>query len=204
MHSTGNYTAIELIGTDRPGLLSEIFAVLANLHCNVLAAEVWTHNMRVACVVYVNDGTTCSAVDDPDRLRVMEEQLKNVLSVWGDDRREARTNFSMGYTHVDRRLHQLMSADKDYEDDAGAGEQGGKGVSYPKPIITVDQCDDKGYSVVNVQCRDRTKLLFDIVCTLTDMQYVVFHASISSEGPNARQVRQSISTLPAMATVHRH
>ncbi|CAA6660383.1 unnamed protein product [Spirodela intermedia] len=163
MHSVGNYTAIELIGTDRPGLLSEIFAVLANLHCNVLAAEVWTHNMRVACVVYVNDDTTCSAVVDPDRLRVMEEQLKN-----------ARTNFSMGYTHVDRRLHQLMSADKDYEDDVG-------------PIITVDQCDDKGYSVVNVQCRDRTKLLFDIVCTLTDMQYVVFHASISSEGHNARQ-----------------
>ncbi|XP_078433963.1 ACT domain repeat 3 [Wolffia australiana] len=184
MHSAGNCTAIELIGADRPGLLSEIFAVLTNLRCNVLAAEVWTHNTRVACVVYVNDGETGGHVDDPDRLRAMEEQLKNVLSVWGDDRREAKTSFSLGGTHVDRRLHQLMAADKDYEGVAGdGGDRGGK----MKPAITVDQCDDKGYSVVNVQCKDRPKLLFDIVCTLTDMQFVVFHASISSDGPIARQ-----------------
>ena len=142
--------------------------------------------MRVACVVYVNDGKNGGPVDDPGRLKAMEEQLKNVLSVWGDDRREAKTSVSMGYTHVDRRLHQLMSADKDYEVE-GEGDKAGE--VYPKPMVTVDQCDDKGYSVVNVQCRDRSKLLFDIVCTLTDMQYVVFHASISSEGPIARQVR---------------
>uniref|UniRef100_A0A1D1YMT6 ACT domain-containing protein ACR n=1 Tax=Anthurium amnicola TaxID=1678845 RepID=A0A1D1YMT6_9ARAE len=185
MHSIGDYTAIELIGADRPGLLSEIFAVLANLHCNVLAAEVWTHNMRVACVVYVNDGASCSALDDPDRLRIVEEQLKNVLRVRGDDHREAQTNFPMGYTHVDRRLHQLMFADKDYERDVGEEQQ--KDISYSKTVISIDQCEDKGYSVVNVRCKDRTKLLFDIVCTLTDMQYVVFHASISSEGPNAVQ-----------------
>ncbi|MQM01706.1 hypothetical protein Taro_034457 [Colocasia esculenta] len=185
MHSIGDYVAIELIGADRPGLLSEIFAVLANLHCNVLAAEVWTHNMRVACVVYVNDGATCGALDDPNRLRIMEEQLTNVLRVWKDDHREPRTNFSMGYTHVDRRLHQLMFADKDYESDVGDDQE--KDISHTKPIISIEQCEDKGYSVVNVQCKDRPKLLFDIVCTLTDMQYAVFHASVSSEGPKALQ-----------------
>lgn len=55
VQSIGEYTTIELTGTDRPGLLSEISAVLTSFGCNVVAAESWTHNMRVACVVYVTD-----------------------------------------------------------------------------------------------------------------------------------------------------
>jgi hypothetical protein len=35
--------------------------------------------------------------------------------------------------------------------------------------------------------RDRPKLLFDTVCALTDMQYVVFHATVGSQGPLAIQ-----------------
>ncbi|PQQ19939.1 ACT domain-containing protein ACR8-like [Prunus yedoensis var. nudiflora] len=31
-------------------------------------------------------------------------------------------------------------------------------------------------------CKDRAKLLFDVVCTLTDMDYVVFHATIKTAG----------------------
>ncbi|KAJ9675106.1 hypothetical protein PVL29_024164 [Vitis rotundifolia] len=185
VHSVGDHTAIELIGKDRPGLLSEISAVLADLHFNVVGAEVWTHNRRIACVVYVNDDATCRAVDDPTRLSVMEEQLKNVLRGCEDDDKVARTSFSMGFTHVDRRLHQMLFADRDYEGGGTTTE-----ADYPssfKPKITIDHCEDKGYSAVSVMCKDRPKLMFDIVCTLTDMQYVVFHASISSDGPYASQ-----------------
>ncbi|XP_028078579.1 ACT domain-containing protein ACR3 isoform X4 [Camellia sinensis] len=184
MHSLGEHTAIELVGRDRPGLLSEISAVLANLHFNVVAAEVWTHNRRTACVLYVNDNTTCHAVDDPSRLSTMEEQLKNILRGCEDDEKVGCTSFSMGITHVDRRLHQMMLADRDYEGVTLATE-----TDYPplEPKITVDRCEEKGYSVVSVKCKDRAKLMFDIVCTLTDMQYVVFHANISSDGPYASQ-----------------
>ncbi|XP_058089793.1 ACT domain-containing protein ACR3 isoform X2 [Magnolia sinica] len=184
VHSIGDYTAIELVGTDRPGLLSEISAVLANFHCNVVAAEVWTHNMRVACVVYINDDATCRAVDDPKRLSAMEEQLRNVLRGRDEDGKGACTSFSMGFTHTDRRLHQMMFADRDYE---GGGVLEGDGIVSSRPIITVDRCEDKGYLLVNVRCKDRPKLLFDTVCTLTDMQYLVFHASIVSDGPYALQ-----------------
>ncbi|KAH7680797.1 [Protein-PII] uridylyltransferase protein [Dioscorea alata] len=180
MHLAGDHTAIELIGTDRPGLLSEIFAVLTSLRCNVIAAEVWTHNTHVACVVYVNDEITMSAVDDASRLSLMKEQLKHVLRGPVHGGREACTNISIGSTHVDRRLHQLMFADRDYESRGGVMDE-------LRPVITVDLCEDKGYSVVNVKCKDRPKLLFDIVCTLTDMQFVVFHASASSNGPYAMQ-----------------
>ncbi|PIA47681.1 hypothetical protein AQUCO_01400352v1 [Aquilegia coerulea] len=184
VHSIGDHTAIELVGKDRPGLLSEISAILTNLHINVLAAEVWTHNMRVACVLYINDDTTCRAVEDPIRLSSIEEQLKNILRGPDDDGKTARTNFSIGWTHMDRRLHQMMFADRDYEVKSEVLDYDAPSF---RPIITVDRCKDKGYSVVNVRCKDRSKLLFDIVCTLTDMQYVVFHASVSSEGPYALQ-----------------
>ncbi|KAG4147740.1 hypothetical protein ERO13_D05G241800v2 [Gossypium hirsutum] len=185
VHSVGNHTAIELVGRDRPGLLSEISAVLADLQFNVAAAEVWTHNRRIACVLYVNDYSTNHAVHDLNRLSIMEEQLKHILRGSEDDDKVARTSFSMGFTHTDRRLHQMLFADRDYEGSGVTSE-----VDYPssfKPKVTVDRCEEKGYSVVSVQCKDRAKLMFDIVCTLTDMQYVVFHANISSNGPYASQ-----------------
>ena len=184
VHSVGDHTAIELIGRDRPGLLSEISAVLANLHFNVFAAEVWTHNRRIACVLYVNDATN-QAVDEANRLSLMEEQLNNILRGC-DGEKVARTSFSMGSTHMDRRLHQMLFADRDYESYAVARE-----VDSPpslRPRITIERCEEKGYSVVSVKCKDRAKLMFDIVCTLTDMQYVVFHATVSSDGPYALQV----------------
>ncbi|KAG5067481.1 ACT domain-containing protein ACR3 [Glycine max] len=183
VHSVGDHTAIELIGRDRPGLLSEISAVLANLHFNVFAAEVWTHNRRIACVLYVNDATN-QAVDEANRLSLMEEQLNNILRGC-DGEKVARTSFSMGSTHMDRRLHQMLFADRDYESYAVARE-----VDSPpslRPKITIERCEEKGYSVVSVKCKDRAKLMFDIVCTLTDMQYVVFHATVSSDGPYALQ-----------------
>ncbi|KAI6695088.1 hypothetical protein NL676_022798 [Syzygium grande] len=53
--------------------------------------------------------------------------------------------------------------------------------------VLIESWKAKGYSVVNVPSRDRPKLLFDTVCVLMDMQYVVFRASVSSEGSLANQ-----------------
>ncbi|OIV96760.1 hypothetical protein TanjilG_19919 [Lupinus angustifolius] len=184
VHSVGDHTAIELIGRDRPGLLSEISAVLASLDFNVVAAEVWTHNLRIACVLHINDATN-QVVDDPKRLSLIEEQLNNILRGCEDGEKVARTSFSVGFTHMDRRLHQMLFADRDYEGSGVTTE-----VDNPpffKPKITIECCEEKGYSVVSVRCKDRAKLMFDIVCTLTDMQYVVFHATISSDAPYASQ-----------------
>ncbi|KAK7320920.1 hypothetical protein VNO77_30865 [Canavalia gladiata] len=185
VHSIGDHTAIELIGRDRPGLLSEISAVLASLQFNVIAAEVWTHNRRIACVLYVNDATN-QATDDSKKLSIMEERLNHILRGCEDDEKVARTSFSMGFTHMDRRLHQMLFADRDYES-AGVTTTDVDCASSFRPKIRIERCQEKGYSVVSVRCKDRAKLMFDIVCTLTDMQYVVFHATISSEGPYASQ-----------------
>lgn len=52
-------------------------------------------------------------------------------------------------------------------------------------VVTVQNWAERGYSVVNVQCKDRIKLLFDVVCNLTDMEYVVFHATIDTNSDRA-------------------
>ncbi|PIN27081.1 [Protein-PII] uridylyltransferase [Handroanthus impetiginosus] len=171
-------TVLELTGTDRVGLLSEVFAVLSNLHCNVVDAKVWTHNGRIASLIHLKDNDSGSPIEDSQKLDVMEAMLRNVLK--GDnDIQSAKICVSLGVTHAERRLHQMMFADRDYD---------------RKPII--ETCDDspvvsvqnylqREYSVVNIHCKDRTKLLFDVVCTLTDMQYVVFHATVDTSGDKA-------------------
>ncbi|KAL8552646.1 hypothetical protein ACS0TY_001365 [Phlomoides rotata] len=171
-------TALELTGTDRVGLLSEVFAVLSNLRCNVVDAKMWTHNGRIASLIYLKDDDSGFPIEDSQKLSLMECMLRNVLK--GDnDIRSAKTSVSLAVTHTERRLHQMMFADRDYErlpiiqtcDD--------------HPVVSVQNYLEKDYSVVNVQCKDRNKLLFDIICTLTDMQYVIFHATVDTAGDRA-------------------
>ena len=63
-----------------------------------------------------------------------------------------------------------------------------------RPNVTVRNWNDKDYSVVTIRCKDRSKLLFDTVCTLTDLQYVVFHANIDAKDNQAYQVNMVIRT----------
>ncbi|KAH0989539.1 hypothetical protein GBA52_001022 [Prunus armeniaca] len=41
--------------------------------------------------------------------------------------------------------------------------------------------------MVSIECKDRRRLMFDTVCTLTDLQYVIFHASASAQDNYAFQ-----------------
>ncbi|KAF8412365.1 hypothetical protein HHK36_000329 [Tetracentron sinense] len=171
-------TALELTGVDRPGLLSEVFAVLSDLQCSVVEAKVWTHNGRIASLIYVKDYDSGSQIEDSHKINRIEGRLRNVLK--GDnDIRSAKTAVSMAETHTERRLHQMMFADRDYERNSKMGH------TASSPAITVQNWAKRGYSIVNVQCKDRPKLLFDIVCTITDMDYVVFHGTIVTEGHGA-------------------
>ncbi|KAG8383008.1 hypothetical protein BUALT_Bualt05G0139200 [Buddleja alternifolia] len=179
--STIDHTSIELIGSDRPGLLSEVSAVLTHLKCNVVNAEVWTHNTRAAAVMQVTDEQTGGAITDPERLTMVKRLLCNVLK-GSNQLREAKTVVAHGVTHTERRLHQMMFDDRDYErmtDDSLDEKE--------RPNVNVVNWHGRDYSVVTIRCKDRPKLLFDIICTLTDMQYVVFHGNVDTDGPDAYQ-----------------
>lgn len=180
--SSTDYTTIELIGRDRPGLLSELTAVLSNLKCNVVNAEIWTHNTRAAAVMHVTDQETGDAISDLERLSRIKELLCNVLG--SSHSKEAKTEVTHVATHSERRLHQMLFDDRDYEQ---VGDEEDEDDERQRPNVGVVNWYDKDYSVVSIRCKDRPKLLFDTVCTLTDMQYVVFHGSVDAEGPEAYQ-----------------
>ena len=193
---SNEWTAIELTGIDRPGLFSEISAVLTELKCNVVEAHAWSHNARIACIVHVSDELTAGHINDPGRLATIEDHLSTVLRADTTTSHDDLSGVATGspssdgaVTHTERRLHQLVLAERDFDTPISSPPH--KGVDCDegrKPIVSIDQCHAKGYSVVQVECKDRPKLMFDTVCTLTDMQYAVFHASAVSHGSTASQV----------------
>ncbi|GAU17753.1 hypothetical protein TSUD_171410 [Trifolium subterraneum] len=99
VQAAAEHTTIELTGRDRPGLLSEVFAILADLKCNVVAAEVWTHNSRMASVVYFTDDETGLPIDNPERLAKIKHLLLYVLR--GDiDKKNANTAIDRSYYSI--------------------------------------------------------------------------------------------------------
>jgi UTP:GlnB (protein PII) uridylyltransferase len=163
--------------------MSEISALLTEMRCNVVAAELWTHNMRAACLLYITDEVSNGPIEENERLCRIKDSLCNVMR-GHQSSKGARTDFATILTHTERRLHQMMFADRDYE----GGESDEQIMWDLDAKISVEDCNEKGYSVLNVQCKNRPKLLFDALCTLTDMEYVIFHATIDTDGHRAFQV----------------
>ncbi|XP_038882593.1 ACT domain-containing protein ACR1 [Benincasa hispida] len=187
---SSEHTAAEITGIDRPGLLSEIFAVLVELGCNVTAAVAWTHHKRAASIVYIEEGWNGGVIKDPKRLAHVQEQLENVVDAHngqGETSSVKLTAPSTGRTHTERRLHQLMYANGDYEQCRCRDHSEICKKNCTPTHVGIESCKEKGYSIINIKSRDRPKLLFDTVCALTDLQYVVFHAAVSSNGTVADQ-----------------
>nr|CAB3495622.1 unnamed protein product [Digitaria exilis] len=158
-----NATIIHVDSANKYGILLEVVQVLTDLKLIVKKAYI------------SSDGGWFM----DERLGRIKERLRNVFK---GRSRDAKTTVAMGIIHRERRLHQMMLEDRDYErydkDSAKAN---------PMPMVSVVNWLQKDYSVVTMRCNDRPKLLFDTVCTLTDMQYVVYHGSVDTEGPEAYQ-----------------
>ncbi|KAJ8535471.1 hypothetical protein K7X08_023191 [Anisodus acutangulus] len=182
------------VTNQRARLFSEISAALADQHCNVVEAHAWSHNARLPCVVYISEESTATPIDY-NRLTAIEDHLTTVLRAT-TARSTNEENVKQQVTDVERKLHQRMLSVRDFESPS-------KPISSPRMgsprlidssdkeekmlSVCIENCDDKGYSIVSIQCKDRRRLMFDTVCTLTDMQYVIFHASVDSHGGYAFQ-----------------
>uniref|UniRef100_A0A6N2K339 ACT domain-containing protein ACR n=1 Tax=Salix viminalis TaxID=40686 RepID=A0A6N2K339_SALVM len=187
---SGEHTAIEMSGTDRPGLFSEISAALADLHCNIVEPQC----SASLCRLHLR---SILRTQLKPRLASIEDHLITVLrantvrSAGGPSQisnREVKTGGFLGgegaVSNVERRLHQLMLSVRDFDGPrspsaAGSGLINSEGGS--KMVVSIENCDQKEYSIVNIECKDRPRLMFDTICTLNDMQYVIFHASVSSD-----------------------
>ncbi|KAL3654677.1 hypothetical protein CASFOL_001412 [Castilleja foliolosa] len=201
-HVLADHMALEMTGIDRPGLMSEMSAVLAELACHITGAVAWTHNGRAACIIYMEDSGKAGGIMDPCRVAQVQAQLENVVEAHHhkDERRSVRLAAPVpGRTHTERRLHQLLAGDMDYEASCSCCSGNSEGDDFyvyggchkgqkkgcDGAHVRIENC--KEYSIINIRSRDRTKLLFDTLCVLTDLQYVVYHAAISSQGSNAFQ-----------------
>nr|CAB3500509.1 unnamed protein product [Digitaria exilis] len=175
-----NATIIHVDSANKYGILLEVVQVLTDLKLIVKKAYISSDGgWFMDAVIQVTDRNSGLAISDAERLGRIKERLRNVFK---GRSRDAKTTVAMGIIHRERRLHQMMLEDRDYErydkDSAKAN---------PMPMVSVVNWLQKDYSVVTMRCKDRPKLLFDTVCTLTDMQYVVYHGSVDTEGPEAYQ-----------------
>lgn len=195
MKPNTDHTALELTLTDRPGLLSDISTVLAKFGLNVNAAEVWTHMKKAAFLLLINDKVKGGPIEDPKLLQKVKEEVSQIARS-SNDKDGSKMDFKIGYTHSERRLHQLMLESKDYEMMNGEGKR--RLSASDNLTITVRNCKVTKYSIVKVTCLDRPKLFFDTVCTLTDMQYVVFHATIDTSDGCASQVSRLLPAFLSM------
>ncbi|KAK3122593.1 hypothetical protein QOZ80_8AG0615660 [Eleusine coracana subsp. coracana] len=168
-HDDAQLTALELTGADRTGLLSEVFAVLADMGCAVADARAWTHRGRLGLVAFLRDGGGDAAI------------LARLGHLVRGDGGAVTARPAADAAHADRRLHQLMAAELEMDDKEEA--------AVPTPAVSVESWAERGYSVVTVRCRDRPKLLFDVACTLHDMDYVVFHGTVDTAAADG-QARQ--------------
>ncbi|KAL8205042.1 hypothetical protein R6Q57_010665 [Mikania cordata] len=201
----GQPTVIEMTATDRPGLFSEISAALADLHCNIVEAHAWSHNARLACVAYISEQSSDTRIDD-HRLATIKHHLNTILhasntlentSLQSPQHKDVKSIGLIGtggnegtMTTVERRLHQLLLSAQDFDVPPVQPRTCPPGISTgmvsdgdkeaEKTSVSIENCSEKGYSIVTVQCKDRRRLMFDTVCTLADMQYVISHASVDS------------------------
>ncbi|KAF8674313.1 hypothetical protein HU200_048141 [Digitaria exilis] len=195
--------ALEFTVHDRPGLLSSITSVLADNGCHVASGQAWTHNGRAAGVLYVT-ATAGGATPHPSRWARIERLVNAVVdareNVTGERRWVCMSEPVQGRVHTERRLHQLMHDDRDYESGPAPtpvdeelfsmGDKAATALLMARRVetrVSIDSWEERGYAVVKMTSRDRPRLLFDTVCALTDMHYVVFHATVGSQGSLAIQ-----------------
>ena len=72
------FTVVEVVGLDRPGLLYEVTSALSDLNLDITSAHITTFGERAVDAFYVTDLTN-KKIESPDRQRVIRERLAGVL-----------------------------------------------------------------------------------------------------------------------------
>lgn len=136
----------------------------------MVSAEIWTHNARFAAVICVIDEETKSAVSEPEKLTVIENRLLVVINGYND--MAARITVCDECVQFDRRLYQMMFAYRDEETRFALNDR--------KSEEDVVKWNENVYSVISIRCQNTPSVLFDMIFTLTELNYIVYHGKFGS------------------------
>jgi len=176
------HTVLELADEDRVGLLCDTAKIVGHAGLDVKSLAAWTQYNRGAVVI------AALTEEGPLKCKVRIERLKkDLLRLFGP---AAQVNIKnvKGYIHHERRLHRLLLQE--------ARRIGASFSSLPQvtdgttphpqetdgcmPEVAITYWSRKKYWRVTIRCQDRGKLLFDTLCTLADLDYEVYHATVVS------------------------
>ncbi|XP_020589112.1 ACT domain-containing protein ACR3-like [Phalaenopsis equestris] len=177
--------ALELCFLDRPNIFSEVVDVLSKYSYVIDSGELWTHNGRVACIIYIKKHDTNLPIFYQERFDYLGDFLASLMKthhflkeLW-----EVRLRNPLACRiHTERRLHQLLQEYKDYEiaDKDNTTE-------CPSQV-SIESWKERDCLVVNVKSKDRPKLMYDTLCALTNLNYEVFQGFTSTKDSVAVQV----------------
>ncbi|KAI3696621.1 hypothetical protein L6452_29048 [Arctium lappa] len=136
---------------------------------NPTSANTRIDNYRLAAIKH-RLNTILPASITPENTNPVSPQYKDVKSTGliGASGNEGTT------TAVEPRLHQLLLSVQDfdvrpvYPPGISLGTESDGDQEGERASVSIENCGEKGYSIVTVQREDRT---FGTVCTLADIQY---------------------------------
>ncbi|XP_020591081.1 ACT domain-containing protein ACR1-like isoform X2 [Phalaenopsis equestris] len=196
-HLASDHIMLEMtVGVDHSGISEVLATLLLDYHLEVDFCVAWMHNGLTGCILCIVD-LELHISSNAARLAELEKQLRRVVGAHycrGSSEkwrlRISRPSLVDG-AHAERRLHQMMREENDWEGMgmAGGDLQSAVVVTAEEMEVSVNNVKKKdNYMVkVTVRSRDRPKLLFDVAFTLLDLNYDVVHASVSTEESIALQ-----------------
>mmetsp|Transcript_5236 Transcript_5236/g.15749 ORF Transcript_5236/g.15749 Transcript_5236/m.15749 type:complete len:589 (-) Transcript_5236:163-1929(-) len=187
----GGMNVIEVLLKDEPGLLSRLSEQITRCQLNIYDTLLWTHGGYAAILFTASEsGQPLSSERDQ---RELQSRLEEALGLWDIEDERLRTssfvhvNCCHDTLYVEKRFYRLkMKASSIVEalilEDGAGWRPGGRGGEEEVVAVTSRFDAQTRYTTFHVKCRDRPQLLFDTVCTLSDLSLDIFHATIDADG----------------------
>ncbi|KAK7835650.1 act domain-containing protein acr4, partial [Quercus suber] len=191
-NSCEDATVIQVDSVNKHGILLEVVQVLTDMNLVITKAYISCDAGWFMDVFNVIDYDG-NKIRDKEVIDYIQRRLESNASFSPSLREsvgvmpsEEHTSIELSGTDRPGLLSEIMFADRDYER-VEVDRLGGIENKKSRPHVTVLDCSQKDYTVITMRSKDRPKLLFDIICTLTDMQYVVFHGMVNTGRMEAYQ-----------------
>jgi len=155
-------TELTLYAPDHPGLFMEVAGALALSNASIVDAHIFTTSDSMALDCFgLQDAVEGGAVEDPRRLDKIRHNVEEAIA---------------GRIHLDKAL-------------AGRRRiRARTGVFRVTPRVLVDNGASRTHTVVELNGRDRTGLLFDVTRVLKELGLVISSAHVTTFGERAVDV----------------